>query len=96
MKHLYTRSYRVPRLKCKSQSNITALVLRYEPKKKKPLPSLFSFTVREIYQLIFNDRLLMFNEHVSSALCQFHSLFYYWNVSHIEIGREPGSHCVEY
>lgn len=94
MKHLNTRNYRVPRLKCKSQSNITALALRYEP--KKTLPSLFSFTVREIYQLIFNDRLLMFNERVSSALCQFHSLFYYWNVSHIKIGREPGSQCVEY
>lgn len=49
--------------------------------------SLFHYTVWKIYRLIFNDCLLMFNEEIQSALCKFHPLFHYRNLSYVNVGR---------
>lgn len=75
----------VPRLKYISQSHITIFAQGVHA--RKPLLRLYDFTVCKIYQLIFND-CLMFNEEIQSALCKFHLLFYYWNLSYINVGRE--------
>lgn len=74
----------VPRLKYISQSHITVFALGGVTCRK----SLYDFTVCKIYQLIFNDCLLTFNEEIQSALCKFHLLFYYWNLSYTNVGGE--------
>lgn len=75
----------VPRLKYITQSHITVFALGNTP---KPPLSLLHYTVWKIYRLIFNDCLLMFNEEIQSALCKFHPLFHYRNLSYVNVGRE--------
>lgn len=72
---------KVPRLKC------ITLVLALGKMPKPPL-NLLHYTVWKIYRLIFNDCLLMFNEEIQSALCKFHPLFHYRNLSYVNVGRE--------
>lgn len=60
---------------------------------KTLLPSIqiipqFLYGVRRIYKLIRNDCLLLFNEEIQSALCQFHPLFHYHRLSHVNVGGE--------
>lgn len=57
-------------------------------KMPKPPLSRFCYTVWKIYRLIFNDFLLMFNEEIQSALCKFHPLFHYRNISYVNVGSE--------
>lgn len=57
-------------------------------KMPKPPLSRFYYTVWTIYRLIFNDFLLMFNEEIQSALCKFHPLFHYRNISYVNVGSE--------
>lgn len=58
-----------------------------EGNKPNPPPP-FHFTVRKMFKLIFHDCLLMFNEENQSALCKFHLLFHYRNLSNVNVGRE--------
>lgn len=74
-----------PRLKYITQSQITVFP---QGNMTKASLSLFHYTVWKIYGLIFNDCLLMFNEEIQSALCKFHPLFHYRNLSYVNEGSK--------